>query len=162
MNHELEDKRGLSSLAVAADWQEWWKHWGPQIAAQHGRAGWVLFLLDANEKIQEASMLLSRVMRNKPEWDSTGWSEAEWLNVEEQTAEAAGWFKRNAARPMAEAPPWAQFLFSAQYGNLTVLARLGREQRALQEQGYLVATLDRSQGAALGGDAAEILVREAD
>lgn len=108
-------------------------------------------------------MLLSRLMRNKVEWDSTGWSEAEWLNCEEQTADALGWYERNAPAPLRDAPDWAQFLFSAQHGNLAVLKRLGREQRALQEQGYLCATIERTpEGPVLGGDARDVMLREAD
>ena len=164
MKHELRDARGLGSLPVIGDWQEWWGVWGPEIAKAHGRQGWILLLLDANEKIQEVEMLLSRVLRNKPEYDTTGWSQAEWLNVEDQTAEALAWFERNVESPMKDAPEWAHFLFSSFYGSLTVLKRLGRELRAVQEQGYLVATLERcpGEGVALGGDAKEIVLREAD
>lgn len=163
MKHDLVDRRGLSSLAVAADWQTWWSTWGPQIAREHGRQGWILFLLDANEKLLEVQMLLSRVIRNKPEWDTTGWSEAEWMNVAEQTAFALAWFEKYAPGPMRDAPEWAQFLFSSQHGNFAVVARAGRELRAIQEQGYLVATLERNpEGIAFGGDAAEIIMREAD
>ena len=164
MRHQLEDKRGLGSLPVVADWIGWWKVWGPRIAAEHGRAGWILLLLDANEKVQEVSMLLSRVLRNKPEWDSTGWSAAEWENVEDQAGEAAAWFERNAASPMRDAPEWAHFLFSSLHGNLCVLERLGRELRAVQEQGYLVATIERQPGVGLelGGDARDVVLLEAD
>jgi hypothetical protein len=66
VKHELRDERGLSSLSVAGDMAEWWRAWGPQIAAQHGKQGWILFLLDSLEKLQEVSMLLSRVLRDKP------------------------------------------------------------------------------------------------
>jgi len=165
MRTTLRDERGLSSLAVIADWREWWREWGPTIAVRHGRQNWILLLLDANERIQEVTMLISRLLRNKPDWDSTGWSQAEWLNVEDQTAEAATWFKRSAeAGPMRDAPEWAQFLFESQYGNLCVLRRLGRELRAAQEQGYLVATLERRPGVGIefGEDAREIITREAD
>jgi hypothetical protein len=164
VKHELRDERGLGSLPVIADWQEWWRYWGPRIADQHGKAGWILFLLAANERIQEVSMLLSRLVRNKPEYDTRGWSAAEWLNVEEQTAAALAWFEANAPAPMRDAPEWAQFLFSAQHGNLAVLKRLGRELRALQEQGYLVATIERRPGVGLelGADAKEVVFQEAD
>lgn len=109
-------------------------------------------------------MLLSRLIRNKPEWSSTGWSQAEWENVEDQTALALAWFEANAPAPMKDAPEWAQFLFSAQHGNFAVLKRLGREQRALQEQGYLVATVERRPGVGLefGEDAKEVILQEAD
>lgn len=124
----------------------------------------MLLLLDANEKIQETAMLISRLLRNKPTWNSECWSQAEWLNVEEQTALADAWFQENAAAPMRDGPGWARFLFSAQAGNLAVLRRLGRELRAVQEQGYYVATLERrpGEGVVLGGDAKEAILREAD
>jgi hypothetical protein len=65
---------------------------------------------------------------------------------------------------MRDAPEWAQFLFTAQGGNFAVLRRLGRELRALQEQGYLVATIERRPGRGLefGEDAKEIITQEAD
>jgi len=110
-------------------------------------------------------MLISRLLRNKPSWNSTGWSQAEWLNVEEQTAVADAWFQASAESPMRDAPDWARFIFSAQAGTFAVLKRLGRELRAVQEQGYLVATIEKDptrQGVVLGGDARDVLVREAD
>lgn len=109
-------------------------------------------------------MLISRVLRNKPEWNTAGWSEAEWLNVEEQGALADAWYRENAPAPMREAPEWAQFLFVAQGGNFAVAKRATRELRAVQEQGYLVATLERrpGEGLRLGGDAADVVLREAD
>ncbi len=160
----LEDRRGLSSLDFAADADEWWKVWGPIIASRHGKQGWILFLLDANQKLQETAMLVSRLLRNKPEWNTIGWSQAEWENVETQTALASAWFNEHVDTPMKDAPDWAQYLFVAQAGNFAVLKRLGREMRAIQEQGYLVATLERrpGEGVVLGGDAKEAILREAD
>lgn len=164
MKQSIEDQRGLSSLHVVTDWDEWWRTWGPTIVDRHGRQGWVLFLLDANAKLLEIEMLVSRLLRNKPEWNTATWSEAEWQNVETQTAAAAAWFQSNAPEPMRDAPPWCQFLFSAQAGNFAVLKRLGRELRAVQEQGYLCVTLERrpEDGIILGGDAKEAILREAD
>lgn len=160
----LEDRRGLSSLDFASDADEWWRAWGPVIASRHGRQGWILFLLDANQKLQETAMLVSRLLRNKPEWNTAGWSQAEWENVEVNTALADSWFREHAAAPMKDAPDWAQYLFVAQAGNFAVLKRLGREMRAIQEQGYLVATLERrpGEGILMGGDAKEAILREAD
>lgn len=164
MKHALEDRRGLSSLPVAADAATWWREWGPKIVAVHGKQGWILFLLDAQEKLVEVHMLVSRLLRNKPEWDSRGWSQAEWEDVELQTAAAAAWFAQNAPTPMKDAPEWAQFLFSAQHGNFAVLRRLGRELRAIQEQGYLVATVERKPGEGIewGEKAVEVAMQEAE
>lgn len=160
----LEDRRGLSSLDYATDADEWWREWGPKIAAQHGKQGWILFLLDASQKLQETWMLISRLLRNKPDWNTAGWSQAEWLNVEEQTALADAWFREHVDAPMKEAPEWAQYLFVANAGHFAVAKRAGREMRAIQEQGYLVATLERrpGEGLVLGGDAVETVLREAD
>jgi hypothetical protein len=146
--------KGLSSLSLMHDWQEWWRAWGPKITAQVGRQGWVLFILDAEEKTRELCMLLSRLIRNKPEWDTRGWSEAEWKNVEETTLEAKCWYERNCPRPES-VPEWAQFIVSGMYGNFCTLARLGRELRALQEQGYSCVALeatDRGTNVLSGGD----------
>ena len=164
MKHDLVDLRGASSLAVISDWQDWWRVWGPKIANEVGKQGWILFLLDANEKIQEVTMLVSRLLRNKPEWDSARWTQAEWENIEHLTATACAWYEENAPAPMRDAPDWAQFLFSAQHGNLCALKRAGRELRAVQEQGYLVATLERRPGIGLefGGDAKQVIMSEAD
>lgn len=161
----LEDRRGLSSLDYATDADLWWRTWGPIIASRHGKQGWILFLLDANQKLQETAMLLSRLLRNKPEWNTAGWTEAEWENVETTTGAADAWFRKNADAPMRDAPEWAQYLFVAQAGNFAVCKRLGRELRAVQDQGYLVATIEKDptrQGVVLGGDARDVLVREAD
>jgi len=161
VNHSLADKRGLDSLPVIADWQEWWREWGPKIASQHGKQGWVLFLLDAQEKIQEVSMLASRVIRNKAPWEARGWTEAEWGNVEAEGEAAVVWFATHAPGPLRDAPEWAQFLFTAQHGNLCSLARLCRELRGLQEQGYKVAVVERQPaGLRLDDAATEILLQE--
>jgi hypothetical protein len=145
---------GYSSLSLAHDWQEWWREWGPKIAKDVGLQGWVLFILDADEKIRELHMLLSRVIRSKPAWETRGWSAAEWENVETITAAARAWFEKNCPNP-DHVPEWAQFILSGQYGNFQALQRLGRELRALQEQGYnTIAVEARDDGTVVhsGGD----------
>lgn len=136
----FEDKSGLASLPVIRNWREWWREWGPKIAAQEGKAGWILFLLDANEKLQEVSMLIARIIRSKPKWSTEGWSEDEWGNVRDVAAKATDWFKANC--PVRDMPEWAQFVAAAQYGNFRVLERLARELRALQEQGYSTVVVE--------------------
>jgi hypothetical protein len=138
------DKRGLASFPVVADWQLWWKTWGPKIAAQEGRQGWILFLLDANERLMEVSMLISRIIRSKPQWTTEGWSQDEWSNVQDVAARATAWFEANC--PTKDLPEWAQFIAAAQYGNFRVLERLARELRALQEQGYTTVVLEETGG----------------
>jgi hypothetical protein len=141
----LEDNRGHSSLAVLQEWQLWWKEWGPRIARDVGYQGWVLFLLDSNEKITEVEMLASEVLRNQG-----------CENIEIATLKALRWFENHAESVKKDAPEWAAFLLAAQYGNLCALARLGRELRAKQEQGYTTVVLEHTEAGGLnvraGGD----------
>jgi hypothetical protein len=129
----LEDNRGDSSLAVLQDMETWWREWGPRIARDVGQQGWVLFLLDTNEKIVEVSMLVSQVLRHQA-----------LANVEDVTLEALRWFERHAPAVQRDAPEWAQFIISAQYNNLTAMSRIGRELRAAQEQGYHTVVLENT------------------
>jgi hypothetical protein len=141
---KLEDNRGNASFPILKDMQEWWKEWGPKIVSEVGRQGWVLFLLDAHEKVTEVEMLLSRVLRNKSKWDSAGFSEAEWSNPEQQATAALRWFERHAPGVQKDAPEWAQFLIAAQYNAFSVLSRLGREVRGAVENGYSPVVLEQS------------------
>lgn len=142
----LADNRGSASLPVLQDMQVWWKEWGPRIAKDVGRQGWVLFLLDAHEKAVEGGMLVSRIMRGKPKWDSRGWSENEWGNVAALTTANLRWFENHAPAVQRDAPEWAQFLITAQYNTLSALARLGRELRGMQEAGYSTVVLEHNEG----------------
>lgn len=141
----LADNRGIASLPILQDMDVWWREWGPRIVKDVGKQGWVLFILDANEKIMETSTLLSRVLRNKPEWDTRGWTEKEWSRVDESTTAAVRWFENNMPKP-EHVPEWAQFILSAQYANLCVLARLGRETQAAIDQGYTTVVLEADEG----------------
>jgi hypothetical protein len=140
---EMKDERGLASLPIVEDWQSWWQEWGPRIVQEEGHQPWIIFLLDANEKLLELLMLTSRLIRNKPEWNTSRWTEKEWLNVAEQGAEARAWFAANHPNP-DDMPEYAQFLLSGQHGLFCSLERVTRELRALQEHGFGIAVLDRS------------------
>lgn len=151
---QLADNRGTASLPVLQDMQLWWKEWGPRIARDVGRQGWVLFLLDAHEKLIEGSTLVSRIIRNKPKWDGHG-TEREWGNVETQTRADLAWYERHVEPVKRDAPEWAQFLITAQYSAFCALARLGRELRGLQEAGYstvVLETSDKGIACTQGGD----------
>ena len=139
----LADNRGSASLPVLQDMQDWWKAWGPRISRDVGQQGWVLFLLDAHEKLVEGSMLVSRIIRNKPKWDGLG-TESEWGSVEVATTAALHWFENHAPAVQRDAPDWAQFLITAQYGAFCALARLGRELQGLKEAGYSTMVLETS------------------
>jgi hypothetical protein len=153
---KMADNRGTASLPILQDWQLWWKEWGPRIQRDVGRQGWVLFVLDANEKLLEMSTLVSRIIRGKPSWDSRGWTENEYGNVESICMAGLRWFERHAEAVQKDAPEWAKFILAAQYGNFSALARLGRELRGLQEAGYSTVVLETNEGGDInvlkGGD----------
>lgn len=138
------DNRGQHSLPILRDWQTWWAAWGPEIATSVGKHGWIIFLLDANERMLEMQTTLSRVVRGKPEWNTAGWSEREWGDVSDMTAEGLAWFETNAPR-LDDIPEWAAFLVTAQRGLFQTVVRLGRELRTLQEQGYTTVVLEERQ-----------------
>jgi hypothetical protein len=140
----LKDERGVDSLPIVADWQEWWREWGPRIADEEGRQPWILFILDAHERQLETMMVVSRLIRNKPEWNTRGWSEAEWGNVEEFTEAAYQWYVRNMPK-LESVPEYAQFILSAQHGSFATIRRLGRELRHVQEEGFHTVILDRDE-----------------
>ena len=127
------DTRGEQSLPILRDWLSWWSVWGPRVAAEAGRQPWILFLLDASERIIALQTTLSRLIRSKPEWDTRGWSEDEWSSPENVTARALAWFEQNVPR---EVPEFAAFIIAGQRGTFQTLARLGKEIRRLQEAGY--------------------------
>lgn len=139
----LEDNRGSASKPILDDMSDWWRVWGPRIAKDVGKQGWVLFLLDAHEKLVEGANTVSRIVRGKGSWDVRG-SEQDWGNVETLTTGSLRWFEQHAEQVKRDAPDWAQFVIAAQYNGLCALARLGREVRALQEQGYSTVVLEES------------------
>jgi hypothetical protein len=145
----LGDSRGDASLPVALDWQEWWGHWAPRIASDVGRVGWVLFLMDAVMKLTDLEVMMSRKLRNKAADQLPGWAEDEWSNVAERAAQAVGWFEEHAPAAKRDAPEWAQFILAGIGGLFAVQARLAREVRAAQEQGYRVVTLEHLESGGL-------------
>lgn len=143
---KLEDNRGVASFPFAADCQEWWAIWGPRIVKEVGRVGWVLFILDAHEKLVEGHMLISRLLRSKSKWESKGWTPDEWGNVADITMQSLRWYENHASTIIKQVPEWAAFLIAGQYSNFCLLARLGREMRAAQEQGYSTVVLETKDG----------------
>lgn len=141
---KLEDGGGLSSLETVTDWQDWWRKYAPEIAKDVGHQGWVLLLLDAKDRLQELEMLISRIIKSKPDWNTTGWSEAEWSNVAETAERAKAWYKRSVEPVLRDMPEWAKFLAVAQWGTFQWMANAGRELRACQEQGYSTVVVERS------------------
>lgn len=149
---EPGDTRGEQSLPILRDWASWWQVWGPRVAAEEGRQPWIMFLLDASERIIQMQTTLSRLLRDKPDWDTTGWSEDEWSNPADVTLRGLQWFERNVP---TDVPEFAAFIIAGQRGMFQTLHRLGREVRRLQEEGYGTVVLEaRDDGitAIKGGD----------
>lgn len=146
----FDDDRGLSSFAIVKDWREWWSLWGPEIQARFGKVGWVLFLLDAHEKLEGLLMNLSRIIREKPDWDTAGWSEDEWSNPIWVAAKAKAWFQLNCP-DMRDVPEFARFMLVGQHGLFGVMERLAREVREIQEEGHLLVNLTNPDTGAIEG-----------
>jgi hypothetical protein len=136
----FEDDRGMSSYAVIKDWQEWWRLWGPEIAKRFGHDGWVLFILEAHTKMEDILMNWSRILRNKPDWDTAGWSEDEWSNPLWVAAKAKAWFQTNCPH-MDDIPEFARFILVGQNGMFGVLERLAREMFEIQSEGHLLVNM---------------------
>lgn len=135
------DTRGLSSLPVALDCKTWWSEYGPKIVAEEGKAGWILFIMDAQERLIEETMLMARSIRNREKRGGEGWSQKEWLNIQETSLEAYEWYKRHCPAQNS-VPEWADFILTAQYSLFSVLARMGRELRGVQELGYQTVSVE--------------------
>ncbi len=144
----FEDSRGMSSYAVIKDWQEWWQNWGPLLMAMYGKAGWVCFILDAHEKMEGILMNWSRILREKPNWDTAGWSADEDSNPMWVSAKAKAWFQLNCPH-MVDVPEFARFIFVAQNGMFSVLERLSREIYEIQSEGHLLVNLTNADDGSL-------------
>ncbi len=140
MNLDLTDKRGISSFTMLQDMQTWWQTWGPHIAEREGKKGWILFLLDAIDKAQELQMTMSRLLRNKPQWDTTGWNQREWCSVLANAEEGAAWFDTNMPS-LRDVPEWAQFLLVALSSIFSAQIRVCRELGEVQRKGHLLVNL---------------------
>jgi hypothetical protein len=137
---EYADTRGLSSRTFLQDMQEWWQAWGPRIMQAEGKQGWILLLLDAVERASSMLMTMSRILRKKPEWDTSGWAEAEWLPIVQTVEEGSAWFEKNAPR-LKDVPEWAQFLFLALHGLFRSQCRVAREVQEIQRKSHLLINL---------------------
>ena len=74
------------------------------------------------------------------------WSEKEWLNCETVALEAKAWFNRNVPN-LKTVPEFAAFILSAQHANLSILCRLARDLRGMQEeQGVSSHVIERNDG----------------
>jgi len=144
----FEDSRGMSSYAVVKDWSDYWALWGPLIMVQFGREGWIRFMLDAHVKLEGLGMMFSRQLRNKPNWDSSGWSEDEWSSPMWVAAKAKAWYQLNCPK-MDDVPEFARFIFVAQNGLFGVLERLAREVHEIQSEGHLLVNLTNADDGSL-------------
>lgn len=130
--HTREDNAGLASMPLLSDWQVWWRTWGPRVAEEVGRCGWVLFLLDANEKVTEAQMVIGKMLRL-----------GKWERIEDVTVGGKEWFERNCPR-QEDVPEWANFVLTALYGQFCTLERLGREVLGAIESGVMPIVIERT------------------
>lgn len=143
----MDDEGGTHALPLIEDWQDWWRLWGPRIAKEEGKQGWIIFILDAHEKITELNANVQRIMMGKT--DKVGnsvWNAREWENCETIALEAKAWFERNVPN-LKDVPEFAQFMLSAQHANLCILSRLSRDLRGMQEEhGIGSHMLERNEG----------------
>lgn len=131
---KMDDDGGTHALPLIEDWASWWSVWGPRIKVEEGAQPWIIFILDAHEKITELNAITMRIMMGKT--DTVGnsvWSEKEWLNCETVALEAKSWFDRNVPN-LKNVPDFAAFILTAQHANLAILTRLARDLRGMQEQ----------------------------
>jgi len=127
----------VAAFPKALQWQEWWEYHQESI---HSGQPWVRFLVDATTALQQMFVGISRRLRQKPDWDTRGWSPEEWLPVIEVAEEKLAWFRLNKPR-MNEIPAWAQILLQALDGAYLMLARLSREVEQIQRKGYLLVNV---------------------
>lgn len=129
-----KDDGSTAVLPFVEDWDVWWHLWGPRIRKEEGQQPWILFLLDAHEKLTEVNAIMARLMLGKPSQVGISvWSQKEWMNVQETAEEAKAWFERIV--PTLDAvPEFAEFLLTAMYANFGIMARLARDLRGLQEE----------------------------
>lgn len=137
---DFSDNRGPASRPLLVDLQEWWQAWGPKIANREGKQGWILLLLDTLERVLKMQMTMSRLLRKKPQWDSSGWSEDEWRSVKEVAAEGAAWFEKNMPR-LEDVPEWAGFLFVAIHSIFAAHKRLAAELEEVLHERHLLVNL---------------------
>lgn len=84
---------------------------------------------------------MARSIRNRAARGGAGWTQREWLNVQETSTEGLAWYRKHCPAP-GSVPEWAEFILTAQEGLYSVLARMGRELRAVQEQGYQTISVE--------------------
>ncbi len=127
----------IASFPRAVEWQWWWAYWRNQIPQTDP---WVGFLVDATTTLQQTFVTISRVLRNKPQWDTTGWTPEEWRNVLDVVDEKLSWFQLNRPRP-DDIPAWARILLQALDGAYLTLRRLAQEVEQIQRTGHLVVNV---------------------
>lgn len=131
---KMDDEGGTHALPMIEDWDLFWRMWGPRIKQEEGAQPWIIFLLDAHEKITELNAIIQRIIMGKPNTvGNSVWSEKEWESCEEVAVEAKAWFDRNVPA-LKDMPEFASFILSAQHANLSILCRLARDVRGMQEQ----------------------------
>ncbi len=128
----------IAAFPKAREWQWWWELWRDKIQSSEP---WVRFLVDATTVLQQLFVTISRILRQKPSWDTQGWTPEEWRNVIDVVEERLAWFNLN--RPRAdELPPWAGIMLQALDGAYLTLRRLAREVDQIQRKGHLLINVN--------------------
>lgn len=151
LSYGVGDKRGPSSFGFMEDLQLWWRAYGPEIVARFGRCRWILLVMDAIEKLGGLEMTISRILRQKPQWDTTGWSAQEWTNIEHRAEAAYCWFAKHAPDPR-DIPEWAQFVMVALDGAFGAMRKIAAEVREIQEEGHLLVSLTKPEDGTVNAD----------
>lgn len=142
-----------ASFPKALEWQQWWEHWRGYI---HEGQPWVRFLVDATTALQQMFVTISRILRNKPNWDTSGWTPEEWLPVIDIVDEKLAWFTTNRPRK-EDIPAWAEIILQALDGAYRTLGRLSREVEQIQRKGHLLVNVSPLQSGDMTGRGEEVL-----
>ena len=128
----------IGAFPKALEWQQWWRYWSEKIGESQP---WVRFLVDATTTLQQMFVRISRLLRQKPNWDTQGWTPEEWMSVIDTVDEKFAWFQKNKPR-REEVPLWALILLDAIEGAYLMMSRLAREVDQIQRKGHLLINVN--------------------
>ena len=127
----------IAAFPKAVQWQQWWEYW--RDAIPEGQP-WARFMIDATTVLQQAFVTISRNLRKKPKWDTTGWTPEEWRNVLKVAEEKLAWFRLNRPKP-EDMPVWAGIILQALDGAYLTLRRLAQEVDQINRKGHLLVNV---------------------
>lgn len=142
----------VASLPRGLEWQEWFQYHRDEI---HEGQPWVRFLVDATTTLQQLHVTTSRILRKKPNWETAGWSQEEWMPIVEVAEEKLSWFEKNKPRSQ-DVPPWAGILLEAIGGSMKLQVRIAKEVSQIQRKGHLLINVSPLETGDLNGRGEEI------